>query len=828
MPSDAHHCDLCHLEIVGSPFRLQEGDEQRIFCCRGCRQVYGLVAEQGLEALVEAGRRRSRTTGTREQIMSYQGPLEQVELGINGMWCSSCAWLIERGLETDGGVVAAEVSYATERAVIHYDPTVVGIPRLLKDVKAVGYSAESVTGDDPDFEEKHEDLVLRFGTALLLGMFVLGISLILYMGSLANSPEQAAAAPGWIRLLLEGSLLTAESLTPDLLRWLTWLQLALSTPIVFFAGAPLLKSGLIALRHRSPNMDSLIAVGALTAWLYSLVTLLRGGTHVYFDTAGMIITLILAGRLIELNAKRRSFRQIRRLLQFGAREARVMNERREENTIPADRVEPGQVVIIRGGETVPVDGTVLEGSVDLDESLLTGESKPVPKSPGDRVVSGSLNLGGPLQVRVDAVGRDTVLGGILRAVREAQGRKAPIQRLVDRVASLFMPFILLVALGTVIGHYLTGAGLEVAMLHGVAVLVIACPCALGLATPQALLKGSARAAALGMVVRGGEALQRGASVDTVLFDKTGTLTEGRPAVVEIGTVPDSGADADDVLRTAAALEAQVNHPLGRAISEEAAARGLDPPAASEIEEVTGAGVQGLIDNSTALVGSARFLRDRGLADEEVERMMRRAAEVAPDDGRTVVLVARDGAAIGWLALADRLRSEVPEVVASLRDQGMRTAILSGDRTESVQAVAGAAGIVDALGGLTPDEKIREILTLQAAGYRVAMVGDGINDGPALAQADLGVAVGTGADLALETADVALLRSDLGGIPVLIGLGAATMRRVRQNLFFAFLYNVAAVPLAVLGLLAPIAAAAAMALSSATVTLNSVRQLRIRA
>jgi heavy metal translocating P-type ATPase len=788
--------------------------------------VYGLVAEQGLEALVEAGRRRS-VVGTRERVMRYQGPVEQVELGINGMWCSSCAWLIERGLETDEGVVAAEVSYATERAVVNYDPTVVGIPRLLQDVKAVGYSAESVAGDDPDFEEKHEDLVLRFGTALLLGMFVLGISLVLYMGSLANSPEQAAAAPGWIRLLLEGSLLTAESLTADLLRWLLWLQLALSTPIVFFAGAPILKGGLIALRHRSPNMDSLIAVGALTAWLYSLITLLRGGTHVYFDTAGMIITLILAGRLIELNAKRRSFRQIRRLLQLGAREARILDERGEEHTIPADRVEPGQVVIIRGGETVPVDGTVLEGSVDLDESLLTGESRPVPKSPGAVVVSGSLNLGGPLQVRADAVGGDTVLGGILRSVREAQGRKAPIQRLVDQVAALFMPFILLVAVGTVVGHYLAGVGLEVAIMHGVAVLVIACPCALGLATPQALLKGSARAAALGMVVRGGEALQRGASVDTVLFDKTGTLTEGRPAVVAFGTAPDSGTDADEVLRIAAALESHVNHPLGRAISEEAAARALDVPAASGIEEVTGAGVQGQIENSVALIGSARFLRDRGLGDEAVEQVMQRAADAAEDDGRTVVLVARDGAAIGWLELADRLRSEIPGVVAALRNQGMRTAIVSGDRTESVQAVAGAAGIVDALGGLTPDEKIREILTLQAAGYRVAMVGDGINDGPALAAADLGIAVGTGADLALETADVALLRSDLGGVPALIGLGAATMRRVRQNLFFAFLYNVAAIPLAVLGLLAPITAAAAMALSSATVTLNSVRQLRIR-
>jgi cation-transporting ATPase V len=562
-------------------------------------------------------------------------------------------------------------------------------------------------------------------------------------------------------------------------------------------------------------MDSLIAVGALTAWGYSVVTLLRGGDHVFFDTAAMIITLILTGRLIELNAKRRSFREIRQLLQLGAREARVLDESGEEQSLPAERVTPGQRVVIKSGETVPVDGVIMEGGSELDESLLTGESMPVPRTVGDAVVSGSLNRGGALVVEASAVGSGTVLGGIVRAAKEAQGRKAPIQRLVDRIAALFMPLILLLSAGTVVGHALSGSSVEEAILHGVAVLVIACPCALGLATPQALIRGSARAASLGMVVRGGEVLQRAAGIDTVLFDKTGTLTEGHPAIAHVEPV--EGSSRAEVLQTAAALESRIHHPIADAVVHTAEAEGFAYTPADEIESVLGAGIRGQLP---------QFLIDQGIAEEEVTVATTGAGSLQDGQAWTMVYVARLGRLAGWIAMTDRLRPEVTAVVAALKQSGVRLAIISGDRQESVAAVAEAAGIPDGLGNLAPEEKIREILTLQAAGYRVAMVGDGINDGPALAQADLGVAVGTGADLALETADAALLRSDLGGVRQLHELGRVTMRRIAQNLTFAFMYNLAAVPLAVLGILSPITAAAAMALSSTTVTLNSIRRFRL--
>jgi heavy metal translocating P-type ATPase len=560
-------------------------------------------------------------------------------------------------------------------------------------------------------------------------------------------------------------------------------------------------------------MDTLIAVGTLAAYLYS-VWALTGMEDLYFDTSAVIIAFIALGRWLEARAKGRASQAIKRLLELGAKDARVVREGKELR-LPVDAVKVGWLVKVLPGEKIPVDGRVVEGASAVDESMLTGESVPVEKAVGDDVAGATVNADGVLTVEATRVGADTALAQIARMVAEAQGSKAPIQRLADRVAGVFVPVVMAIAAATAIGWYLVEGTMEAALVPAVAVLIIACPCALGLATPAALMVGTGRGAQLGILIRGAEILERSRSVDTIVFDKTGTLTEGRMRLVD-------AAGCVETLERAAAVEAGSEHPIARAVVEGAAVRGVAIPAATEFRAIAGRGARAVVDGTEVLVGRRSLLEREGL---HVPPSVERHAEAFEAQGYTVFWVGWGAEAAGVVAVADTLKRGASETVARLHGLGVRVAMITGDNRSTTEAIAAQAGIDRVLAEVHPEDKVEEIRRLQAEGRTVAMVGDGINDGPALAQADLGIAIGTGTDVAIEASDITLISGDLDGVVRAIELSRATFRTIVQNLFWAFGYNVAAIPLAAFGLLNPVIAAATMAMSSVSVLANSLRLRR---
>ena len=608
----------------------------------------------------------------------------------------------------------------------------------------------------------------------------------------------------------------------------------LATPVEFYAGWEFLSGALRGLLHRTADMNTLVSLGTLSAYLYSAVVtflpkaFLKAGLplHVYYDSAAMIIAFVLLGRYLEVRARGRASEAVRRLLSLSPPVARVVRGDREIE-IPAEALVPGDVVVVRPGERVPADGVILEGQTALDESMLTGESLPVEKGPGARVIGGTLNLYGVFRFRVEKVGRETVLATIARLVEEAQGSKARIQRLADRVAGIFVPVVLTIATVTLAFWYLLGPEprLTNALLSFVSVLVIACPCAMGLATPAAVMVATGRAAELGILVKNALALEEGARVTVCVFDKTGTLTRGKPEVK--GIFPAPGWNEDEVLRLAAALERHSEHPLSKAVVE--AAEGLTLPEALEIEAEPGRGLSGKIDGERIKVGKSDWVSLQGEIPRELKTKLDREASA----GRTVVLVARGSKIIGGLSLADALRPEAGEVVKELKALGLRVVMLTGDHQATAEALSRELALDDFMAEVLPEDKARRVRELKAAGHRVMMVGDGINDAPALAEADLGVALSSGTDIALESADVALMRADLQLVPLTVRVCRATLRVIKQNLFWAFGYNVLAIPIAA-GLLYPLwglrlsppIAAAAMALSSVSVVANALRLKKI--
>jgi P-type Cu+ transporter len=752
--------------------------------------------------------------------------LQAADLPLLGMHCAACANRIESALKSAPGVANANVNFATTRATVHFDPSTTNLEALQQAVRAAGYDAivprqlhgshDSAASADElhdseaqaraaEYNRQKKRLLIAAALTIPLAILGMGGHILPQLAPLLNQP------------------------------WRPWLELALTTPVLFWAGAEFFTGAYSAARHRAADMNTLVAIGTFAAYAYSVAATIAPQlfvasvhTHsaatpgVYYEVAAIIITLILLGRLLEARARGKTSGAIRALMGLQTKTARVERDGVERD-IPIAQVQVGDIVVVRPGESIPADGEVLSGNSTVDESMLTGEPMPVAKAPGSTVIGATLNKTGSFRFRATKVGRDTVLQQIIRMVQQAQGSKAPIQRLADTVAGYFVPVVLCIAVVTFVAWFDLAppeTRLTMALVTFVSVLIIACPCALGLATPTAIMVGTGRGAQSGILIKGGEALETAHRLTTVVLDKTGTITEGRPAVTDIRAF---GFDEREMLRLAASAERASEHPLAEAVVRHASERQIDLAQPETFKAISGEGIEARVSAREVLIGNAAFLTRRGVAVESAA-----AADLAAQ-AKTPIFVAIDGNLAGLIAIADPIKPTSHAAIQRQHDLGLKVTMLTGDNRHTAEAIARQLGIDRVLAEVLPDAKSAEIARLQQQGEIVAMVGDGINDAPALAQADVGIAMGHGTDVAMEAADITLVKGDLNGVVTSIALSRATIRNVKQNLFFAFIYNVLGIPLAagvfypLTGwLLNPIVASAAMALSSVSVVTNALR------
>jgi Cu+-exporting ATPase len=725
-----------------------------------------------------------------------------IDLPVTGMTCAACATRIEKVLNRLPDVHAA-VNFATEKAHVEYPVGTLTPADLITAIRKAGYDAQEPTAHSD--VERQAEKIANYRRDLRL----FTISAVLTLPFFALMLHMLTGAP-------QGDLLRGAHHAA----WFPPMaQLLIATPVQFWIGSRFYIGAWHALRGGGANMDVLIALGTSMAYFYSAAVVLTGlDGHLYFEAAVSIVTLVFLGKLLESRARARASAAIETLIKLQPQTARV--ERNGVITeIPVTQLRVGDTFIVRPGDAVPVDGTVLDGRSSIDESLLTGESLPVSKHAGSKVYAATINAQGLLRCNATGIGAETALAGIIKLVEEAQGSKAPIQRLADVIAGVFVPVVIAIAAVTFAGWWWFSGSFAEAMVPAVAVLVIACPCALGLATPTAIMVGSGAGAQSGVLIKNAEALELAGHIDTLVLDKTGTLTLGKPAVTDLVTLGETSEST--LLGVAAALEAGSEHPLARAVLEHAQSRGITPSAVRDFTAVTGKGVQALLEGTPALLGSPRFVIEEGipLHDASVARLQ--------DQGKTVIAVAQDGHALGLIAITDPLRPTSAEAVAALQALGIEVIMLTGDNRRTAEHIANEAGIKRFEAELLPRDKARIINTLQQQGRRVGMIGDGVNDAPALAAAQVSFAVGAGSDVALHAADVTLMRSDLLSAVDAVNLSRATFRKIKQNLFFAFFYNVLGIPLAAAGLLNPVIAGAAMAMSSVSVVSNSLLLKRWR-
>jgi len=753
----------------------------------------------------------------RVRDVGYDVATARVELPITGMTCANCAATIERTLKRKvPGVVSAAANFASERASVEYIPGLVTRADLVAAIESIGYGV--VEAADEEAMEDAERAAREAEIADQAQKFWVGVVFSLPLFLLSMSRDFG----------LLGDWAHAA--------WVNWLFLALATPVQFYTGWDYYVGGFKSLRHGSANMDVLVAMGSSVAYVYSIVVMLGWvDGHVYFETSALIITLIKLGKMLEARAKGRTSEAIKRLMGLRPKTARVIRDGTEVE-MPVAQVAVGDLVVVRPGERLPVDGVVVEGHSAVDESMLTGESLPVDKKPGDQVIGATINKQGLLKFEATQVGAQTALAQIVRLVEEAQGSKAPIQRLADRVSSVFVPAVIAIALVVFLAWWVfTPAGFTAAMIRLVAVLVIACPCALGLATPTAIMVGTGKGAEKGVLFKNSEALERAHQLQVVVLDKTGTITTGEPSVTDVMAATNGRLSDDQVLRLAASAERGSEHPLGQAVVQAAQARGLALSDVEGFEAVAGQGIVGQVDGQEVAVGTARLMAGQNVALNGLEVQVDRLQAEA----KTAMLVALDGQAVGVIAVADTLKEGSREAIAQLKRLGLEVVMLTGDNRLTAEAVAAQAGVDRVVAEVLPGDKAAQVQALQEAGRFVGMVGDGINDAPALAQADVGIAIGTGTDVAMETADVTLVSGDLRGVSRAIALSKVTMRTIKQNLFWAFFYNLVLIPIAagalypfeglpaMLRSLHPVLAAAAMAFSSVTVVTNSLRLRQAR-
>lgn len=736
---------------------------------------------------------------------------ETATLRIHGMHCASCVSGIEEAVRTKPGVLRADVSLATESASIDYLPSVTDLATVRAAIEGRGYGVDEDSGSEAPERESEErareyrDLMRRFWFGLVISM-----------------PVLITAYPDWIPGL--------RNLGPEAVRWMWGFDGLLALAVLAYSGRRFFTGAWSAFRHRAADMNTLIAVGTGAAWIYSTVAILlpglfpAGTAEPFYDVAAVVVTLVLLGQALEVRAKGRTSEAIRKLLDLQARTARVVRDGMEFD-VPVEEVIVGDVVVVRPGEKIPVDGVVVDGRSALDESMVTGESIPVEKGPGAEVIGATVNKTGSFRFRATKVGKDTALAQIVKMVQQAQGSKPPIARTVDVVAGYFVPAVMIIATLAFAAWYTFGPApaLTYATIVAVTTLIIACPCALGLATPMSLMVGVGKAAEHGVLIRNGEALQLARKVDVVVLDKTGTITRGEPALTDVVTA--SGFRDDEVLRLAASAERGSEHPLGEAIVEGARERGLELTDAEDFEAIAGHGIVARIESRSVLLGNRKLMTDRAV---DVGRLPKEATRLS-EEGKTTMYVAVDGRAAGLIAVADTIKEDSIVAVRRLHELGLEVVMLTGDNERTARAIARQVGIDRVLAEVLPDQKADQVAALQAEGKVVAMVGDGINDAPALARADVGIAIGTGTDVAIEAADVTLIGGSLNGVVVAIDISKATFRNIRQNLLGAFGYNSLGIPIAAGALyplfgmlLSPMIAGAAMAFSSVTVVTNANR------
>jgi len=796
MSTTAPTCDLCGASAAKQPQFQTFREQPRRFCCTGCLNVYAILLESG--ALDSGINLRETDLFQESQRLGLIGRADADELPalpegmetkealyqLSGMWCAACGWVVEHALRRERGIVAAEVLFTSDLLKVIYCPQLVPPGTVPERVKTLGYRAAEFGTEQEGDRREWQDMLLRLGIAGGLWMNVMLFSLVIY----ASYWESIA---GWAH------------------RAVPFILMALTLPVVLYSAWPIHRIAWYGLRTGHLRMEALISTGVLAAFAYSSTQAFLGGQHYYFDTACAIVTLVLTGKALERNAKDRSARAIAMLHRLLPKKARLRIDG-QERFVAIEALEPGTLILVKPGERIPADGAVVEGQSAVDESVVTGESDPRAKAPGDAVICGSLNTAGVLEIRVTRCGEDSTLSQIVKSVQAALASKSPLERLVDQVSRVFIPVVLALAVLTVVVCLSRGLTGTEAMLRGIAVLVIACPCALGIATPLATTAAIGAASRQGIIIRDVRVLETFRKVDLLILDKTGTVTEGdfRVRHAEL-----------EHLDLVASLESYSEHPLAHAVGRHAEELALPRQDATDILVREGRGLVGLVSGRRVAVGNRKLMLEEGLVPAYALETRAAAWEA---EGLTVAFAAVDGAITGVLAFGDRPRAEAASVIAELRARGVRTILLSGDARATTERIAKAVGVDAFVGEVSPAEKADAVKRFQAEGNVVAMVGDGINDAPALAAADLGIAMGSGADLAMHAAPVVLMRDSLTRITRVFRLATLTLRVLKQNLFWAFFYNTAGITLAMTGVLNPILAAGAMVLSSLSVIGNSMR------
>ncbi len=726
---------------------------------------------------------------------AYAG--KKAELKLVGMTCAACAARIEKKLNSLDGVYNAGVNFAVERASFEFNPDLITLKEIEKAVKDLGYEAFTVGDEAVDREKEARENEMAFQRRRLILSSILSTPLLLFM------------IFEWIGIHL-----------PISMRTMHYASFVLSTPVQFYVGWQFYTGAYKALKNGSANMDVLIALGTSSAYFYSIALLIQHSKFSYFEVSAVLITLVILGKNLEARAKGRTSEAIKKLMGLQAKTARVIRGGIETD-IPIEEVESGDIVLVRPGEKIPVDGVVEEGTSAVDESMLTGESIPVDKKPGDSVIGATINKNGALKFKATKVGRETALAQIIRLVEEAQGSKAPIQRIADKVSSFFVPAVVALAIVTGLVWYFTSLDFTRALVGFVSVLVIACPCALGLATPTAIMVGTGKGAENGILIKGGEHLEKAHKLTALVLDKTGTITKGEPEVTDI--IAKEGFSETEVLAIAGAAERNSEHPLAQAIVKKAAEDKATAENVTGFEAIPGHGIRAKVGQREILLGNLKLMTENGIKTEG----FRKQVEDLESKGKTVMHLAADGKMAGIIAVADTVKEHSAEAIKQLKDMGIEVYMITGDNARTAKAIADQVGITNVLAEVLPEHKAEEVEKLRAKGHVVGMVGDGINDAPALATADVGMAIGTGTDVAMEAADITLMRGDLRSIVASIRLSRGTMNVIKQNLFWALIYNTIGIPLAAFGILSPVLAGGAMALSSVSVISNSLRLKRLK-